>query len=140
MSYWSYVISTATHLINKLPTPNLGHKSPWETLYHKLPDLTYIKTFGYQCFPLCTPYTTHKLHPKTTPCIFLGYPLNSKGYYCLDPITLRLYVSRHVLFNENTFPGLKISGDTTSLPSSAPQRAESWLNTLLILHFCDHNL
>jgi transposase InsO family protein len=109
MSYWSYAISIAAHLINKLPTPNLSNKSPWETLYHTLPDLTYLKTFGCQCFPLLTRYTAHKLYPKTAPCIFLGYPTHSKGYYCLDLTTLRLYVSRHVLFNENTFPGLKHS-------------------------------
>jgi hypothetical protein len=109
MSYWSYAISTTAHLINKLPTPKLAHKSPWETVYHTLPDLTYLKTFGCQCFPLLTPYTAHKLHPKTTPCIFLRYPINSKGYYCFDPITLRLYISRHVLFNENTFLGFKKS-------------------------------
>ena len=29
MSYWSYAIFTAAHLINKLPTPNLSNKSPW---------------------------------------------------------------------------------------------------------------
>jgi hypothetical protein len=136
MSYWSYAISTAAHLINRLPTPNLGHKSPWQVLYHKNPDLAYLRTFGCQCFPLLTPYTAHKLYPKTQPCIFLGYPLHSKGYYCLDPITLRLYVSRHVLFNENTFPGLKVSDSS----SSVTQPAETWLNTLLTLHSCTHNL
>jgi hypothetical protein len=139
MSYWSYAISTAAHLINRLPTPNLGHKSPWQVLYHKNPDLAYLRTFGSQCFPLLTPYTAHKLYPKTQPCIFLGYPLHSKGYYCLDPITLRLYVSRHVLFNENTFPGLKVS-DSLNSSSSVTQSAETWLNTLLTLHSCTHNL
>uniref|UniRef100_A0A2N9FJA4 Integrase catalytic domain-containing protein n=1 Tax=Fagus sylvatica TaxID=28930 RepID=A0A2N9FJA4_FAGSY len=118
MSYWSYAISTAAHLINKLPTPNLSNKSPWETLYHTLPDFTYLKTFGCQCFPLLTPYTAHKLYPKTAPCIFLGYPTHSKGYYCLDPTTLRLYVSRHVLFNESTFPGLKHSTDQHTASTS----------------------
>uniref|UniRef100_A0A2N9F808 Uncharacterized protein n=1 Tax=Fagus sylvatica TaxID=28930 RepID=A0A2N9F808_FAGSY len=39
-------IATAAHLINKLPTPNLAHKSPWETLYHTTPDLTQLRTFG----------------------------------------------------------------------------------------------
>jgi transposase InsO family protein len=135
MSYWSYAISTATHLINKLPTPNLSNKSPWETLYHTLPDFTYLKTFGCQCFPLLTPYTAHKLYPKTAPCIFLGYPTHSKGYYCLDPTNLRLYVSRHVLFNESTFPGLKHSTDQHS---ASPQSAENWLHNLLLLHSCDH--
>ncbi len=128
MSYWSYAISTTAHLINRLPTPNLGHRSPWQVLYHKNPDLAYLRTFGCQCFPLLTPYTAHKLYRKTQPCIFLGYPLHSKGYYCLDPITLRLYVSRHVLFNENTFPGLKVFDSS----SSVTQPAETWLNTLLI--------
>jgi transposase InsO family protein len=135
MSYWSYAISTAAHLINKLPTPNLSNKSPWETLYHTLPDFTYLKTFGCQCFPLLTPYTAHKLYPKTAPCIFLGYPTHSKGYYCLDPTTLRIYVSRHVLFNESTFPGLKHSTDQHT---ASIQSAENWLHNLLLLHSCDH--
>jgi transposase InsO family protein len=46
MSYWSYAVSTATHLINKLPTPNLNHKNPWEMVFHAPPDLTHLKSFG----------------------------------------------------------------------------------------------
>jgi transposase InsO family protein len=133
MSYWSYAVSTATHLINRLPTPNLSHKTPWEMLFHKHPDLTYLKSFGCQCFPLLTPYTAHKLHPKTTPCVFLGYPSYTKGYLCLDPITNRLYTSRHVLFNETIFSGLTHafpSSDTPNISSAA------WLNTLTSFHTC----
>uniref|UniRef100_A0A2N9GP84 Integrase catalytic domain-containing protein n=1 Tax=Fagus sylvatica TaxID=28930 RepID=A0A2N9GP84_FAGSY len=133
MSYWSYAVSTATHLINRLPTPNLSHKTPWEMLFHKHPDLTYLKSFGCQCFPLLTPYTAHKLHPKTTPCVFLGYPSHTKGYLCLDPITNRLYTSRHVLFNETIFSGLTHafpSSDTPNISSAA------WLNTLTSFHTC----
>ena len=96
MSYWSYAVSTATHLINRLPTPILHHKTPYDILFHTAPDLTYLKSFGSQCFPLLTPYRAHKLHPKTTHCVFLEYPTNSKGYWCLDPVTYRLYISRHI--------------------------------------------
>uniref|UniRef100_A0A2N9GMZ0 Integrase catalytic domain-containing protein n=1 Tax=Fagus sylvatica TaxID=28930 RepID=A0A2N9GMZ0_FAGSY len=85
ISYWSYAVSTAAHLINRLPTPNLKQKTPWELLFHKPPDIQYLRTFGCQCFPLLTPYTAHKLHPKTISCVFLGYPTNTKGYLCLDP-------------------------------------------------------
>ena len=28
LSYWSYAVATATHIINRLPTPNLHNKSP----------------------------------------------------------------------------------------------------------------
>uniref|UniRef100_A0A2N9IZW0 Integrase catalytic domain-containing protein n=1 Tax=Fagus sylvatica TaxID=28930 RepID=A0A2N9IZW0_FAGSY len=79
MSHWHYAVSTAAHVINRLPTPNLSSKSPWEVLFHTSPDLTHLRAFGCQCFPLLTPYTAHKLYPKTTPCVFLGYPTNSKG-------------------------------------------------------------
>ena len=89
MPYWYYVVSTATHVINRLPTPNLSHKYPWETLFHTPPHLTHL--IGCQCFPLLTSYTAHKLHPKTTSCVFLGYPNNSKGYLCFDPIAHKLY-------------------------------------------------
>ena len=113
ISYWSYAVSTATHLINRLPTPNLHHHTPYETLFHTPPDLTHLKSFSCQCFPLLTPYRAHKLHPKTILCVFLGYSTNSKGYLCLDPVTYRLYISRHVLFNESVFPSLKHPNDTS---------------------------
>ena len=96
MSYWSYAVSTAAHLINRLLTPNLHHKTPYDILFYTPPNLTYLKSFGCRCFFLLTLYRAHKLHPKTTPCVFLGYPTNSKGYLCLDPVTYRLYISRHI--------------------------------------------
>jgi hypothetical protein len=139
ISYWSYAISTATHLINRLPTPNLHHNTPYETLFHTQPDLTHLKSFGRQCFPLLTPYRTHKLHPKTIPCVFLRYPTNSKGYLCLDPVTYWLYISRHVLFNESIFPGLKHPNDTSISPAISQTTSATWLNTLMSLHTCSHN-
>uniref|UniRef100_A0A2N9GCI3 Integrase catalytic domain-containing protein n=1 Tax=Fagus sylvatica TaxID=28930 RepID=A0A2N9GCI3_FAGSY len=99
MSYWSYAVSTAAHLINKLPTPNLGNQSPWETLYHVSPDLTHLKTFGF---------------------------------------TNRIYTSRHVLFNEKVFPGLKHPTVSSSQFPASPS-VDSWLNILLLQHTCSHN-
>ena len=61
--HWTYAITTAIHLINRLPTPKLSHKSPWETLFHKSPDISHLKTFGCICFPLLRPYNSHKLQP-----------------------------------------------------------------------------
>ena len=136
MSYWSYAISTAAHLINKLPTPNLGNQSPWEALYKVSPDLKHLSSL---VFPLLTPYNSHKLFPKTTLCVFLGYPLHTKGYYCLDPVTHQLYTSRHVLFNETIFPGLshpKVCSPTLSASSSS---IDSWLNTVLLQQSCNHH-
>ena len=89
LSYWSYVVSTATHIINRLLTPLLHNKSPWEVLFKSKPDLLHLRTFGCTCFPLLKPYNKHKFQPHTTHCIFLGYPAYSTVYICLDPNTLR---------------------------------------------------
>jgi hypothetical protein len=138
MSYWHYAVSTAAHVINRLPTSNLSSKSPWEVLFYKSPNLTHLRTFGCQCFPLLTPYTAHKLYPKTTPCVFLGYPNTSKGYLCFDPIIHKIYTSRHVLFNESVFLSLKHAPNTTDSQKSSQFSPDLWLNTLLSLHPCSH--
>ena len=72
-------------------------------MFQSKPDLLHLRTFGCTCFPLLKPYNKHKLQPHTKPYIFLGYPTYSKGYICLEPNTLRIYISRHVLFNEFEF-------------------------------------
>jgi hypothetical protein len=43
----------------------------------------------------------HKLEHRTKPCIFLGY--NYASYKCLDPVTNKAYLSKHVIFYEENF-------------------------------------
>uniref|UniRef100_A0A2N9ISJ0 Integrase catalytic domain-containing protein n=1 Tax=Fagus sylvatica TaxID=28930 RepID=A0A2N9ISJ0_FAGSY len=133
ITHWSHAVTTAIHLINRIPTPKLTHKSPWEMLFHKPPDLTHLKTFGCMCFPYLRPYNTHKLQPRTTPCLFLGYPPHSKGYICLDPKTNRTYISRHVLFNESEFlssSSLKSTSPASSSPVTSTFDLVPWLSDI----------
>jgi transposase InsO family protein len=137
ITHWSHAVTTAIHLINRIPTPKLTHKSPWEMLFHKPPDLTHLKTFGCVCFPYLRPYNTHKLQPRTTPCLFLGYPPHSKGYICLDPKTNRTYISRHVLFNESEFlssSSLKSTSPASSSPVTSTFDLVPWLSGMI--HTC----
>ena len=101
--YWSYAFSIAIFLINRLPTLHRHSTSPWETLFFKAPNYSLFRTFGCVGFPLLCTYSKHKFSLRSKECIFLGYAFNSKGYLCLDPITSRFYVSRHVVFNESFF-------------------------------------
>ncbi|MCH79569.1 hypothetical protein A2U01_0000320 [Trifolium medium] len=41
----SHTVGHAVHLINRLPTPFLSQKSPYQMLYNQLPDLSHIKVF-----------------------------------------------------------------------------------------------
>jgi hypothetical protein len=60
--------------------------------------------FGCTCYPNTFSTTPHKLSPRSTRCVFLGYSSDHKGYRCLDLSTNRLIVSRHVVFDEASFP------------------------------------
>ena len=114
-TYWTYAFSTATYLINRLPTPTIIMDSPYHKLFGSQPNYTKLKVYGCLCFPWLRPYTNHKLQDRSTPCVFLGYSTTQSAYLCLQPTTGRIYVSRHVRFDETSFP---FSKPATTIPAS----------------------
>lgn len=100
--YWVDAFLTSIYIINRLPTPTLNHISPYAKLHGKDPNYSLLRVFGCKCFPLLRPYTANKLEYRSKACIFLGYSYG--GYRCLDPFTDRVYLSRHVIFDEQSFP------------------------------------
>jgi len=113
------VFATATYLINRLPSPILHHSSPFQTLFTEAPNYLKLRSFGCLCFPWLKTYHTHKLQPKSVPCVFLGYSTTLSAYLCLHLPTQCLYVSRHVTFDENIYPLKNINNQSTS-ESSIP--------------------
>ena len=104
LSFWSYAFKTAIYLINRLPTPVLSNKSPFESLFHSQPNYSKLRIFGCLCYPWLRPYTKHKLEPRSKPCIFLGYSNIHNAYICFEPSANKFFVSRHVQFIETTVP------------------------------------
>lgn len=102
--YWSYALSAAVYLINCMPSPITGMQSPYQKIFTQAPNYTKLRTFGCLCFPWLRPYTSYKLENRSTPCVFLGYSQTQSAYLCLQPGTGRIYISRHVQFDENSFP------------------------------------
>jgi hypothetical protein len=64
LRFWDDAFQTACYLINRLPTHVLQNKSPFEKLFHSVPDYLFFKTFGYACWPNLRPYNSHKLQPR----------------------------------------------------------------------------
>ena len=114
VSFWVEALATANYLINRMPSHTLSNKSPYQLLYQELPNYTNLRVFGCLAYPWLRPHITHKLQPRSRPCIFLGYHPTSKGYRCLDPQTHKVYISRHVKFVENEFPYESISSSTNT--------------------------
>ena len=102
--FWDEAVFTSTFLINRMTTPILQHKSPYEVLFNIKPDYTLLRTFGCLCYPYLRPYSPHKLSARSEQCIFLGYSSFHIGYRCLSLSTNRLYISRNVIFEESIYP------------------------------------
>ncbi|KAJ9538837.1 hypothetical protein OSB04_031570 [Centaurea solstitialis] len=123
LEFWPLAFTTATYLINRLPTVTLQHKSPYQCLFGSPPNYLKLRSFGCLCYPWLRPYAQHKLDTRSLPCIFVGYSSTQSAYYCLDPTTHKIYVSRHVRFVETSFPYNQLVSNQT--PSSYP-KPDSW--------------
>ncbi|KAJ9552199.1 hypothetical protein OSB04_016244 [Centaurea solstitialis] len=51
-----------------------------------------------------SPTTPHKLAPRSFACVYLGPSTNHHGCRCLDLITQKFIILRHVVFDETHFP------------------------------------
>ncbi|KAI4324081.1 hypothetical protein L6164_023645 [Bauhinia variegata] len=118
MQFWSFALSTAAFLINRLPTPVLRNSSPFQVLFQQSPNYLKLRTFGCLCFPWLKPYSPHKLAPRSYTCVFLGYSTSQSAYFCFDLKHQKLYTSRHVEFIEHSYPFQQ--QPTTPLPTPLP--------------------
>jgi hypothetical protein len=90
---------------------------PYQVLFSKAPDYKLFKVLGCRCFSYTRPYAANKLAPRSAYCVFLGYSTTYKGYKCLHLPTNKIYISRHVLFDENYFPFKETSSVSPSSSS-----------------------
>ncbi|KAJ0753710.1 putative RNA-directed DNA polymerase [Helianthus annuus] len=102
--FWEFAFETAVYLINRMPSRINSNKSPFQHLFNRPPDYSFLRVFGCECFPFLRPYNHHKMDFRSTPCVFLGYSSVHHGYRCLDLQSDRIYIARHVRFNEHIFP------------------------------------
>ncbi|GJU23832.1 ribonuclease H-like domain-containing protein [Tanacetum coccineum] len=101
-SYWVEAFNMAAHLLNILPSTAINNEIPFTKLYNKTPTYEHLRVFGCLCYPHVD--VSHKLEPRSTPFIFLGYPANHRGYRCLELASNKIIISRHVRFDEDVFP------------------------------------
>lgn len=102
--FWHHALQMATYLLNILPTKVLKYKSPTHILFQRAPTYSHIRVFGCLCYPLFPSTTIHTLQARSTPCVFLDYPSNHRGYKYYDLSSKKIIISHHVIFDENQFP------------------------------------
>lgn len=122
LKYWVYAVETSVFFINRLPSSAIGMDSPYCKLFLSEPDYSYLWVFGCLCFSYLRPYNKHKFAYRSSPCVFLGYPVSFRGYRCMDLNTGKIFIWRHVRFDESVFPFAKTSfvRDCSFIQSVAP--------------------
>jgi hypothetical protein len=102
--YWAEGLHTAMYLLTRIPTMTIQAACPHLALFGSAPSYEHLRVFGCTCYPNTTATAPHKLSPRSTQYVFVGYSADHKGYRCLNLSTNRLIVSRHVVFDEDSFP------------------------------------
>jgi hypothetical protein len=112
--FWAEALHTSTYLLNRLPSTACPAPTPHQALFGTPPRYDHLRVFGCACYPNTAATAPHKLAPRSTLYVFLGYSPDHKGYRCFDLSSRRVLISRHVVFDEFVFPY-----SSTTTPSSS---------------------
>jgi Reverse transcriptase (RNA-dependent DNA polymerase)/gag-polypeptide of LTR copia-type/GAG-pre-integrase domain len=127
LTFWDEIFASIVYLINRLPSSS-HHVIPFQTLFKKIPDYSHLRILGCLCFSYTRPYNSHKLEPRSMPCVFIGYAHPTKGYKCLHLPTNKVFVSRHVIFHEQRFPFQELQPAQQHTAPTSPQ-VPLWIAT-----------
>lgn len=84
-------------------------------LHNTHPDYTYLRVFGSNCFPYTWDTKLNKFDFKSVLCVFAGYSDKYKGYKCFHPPSRKFIISRHVVFDETSFPFKSSNSSSSSI-------------------------
>ena len=118
--FWAEALRMATYLLNIRPTKAKPRTTPYFSLFLCHPNYTDLRVFGCLCFPNSYATSPNKLAPRSLPCVFLGFSDEHKGYRCLDLLSGRVHISRHVTFVETIFSFARTTLPSTPAPSASP--------------------
>nr|GFB84797.1 retrovirus-related Pol polyprotein from transposon TNT 1-94 [Tanacetum cinerariifolium] len=104
MFLWAEAVATACYAQNRSLIHTRHHKTPYELVHNKKPDLTFFRVFGALCYPTNDSEYLGKLQPTANTGIFVGYAPSRKGYRIYNKRTRRIMETIHVQFNELTEP------------------------------------
>ena len=112
-SYWGEAVATAAYIRNRVPTSAFKERvSPYEKWYQRRPDLSHLRVFGCVAYAHIPDCQRNKLDKKAKKCRFVGYSLNYKGYRLMNEKTIKVVISRDVVFSENDFWVNKTEAET----------------------------
>nr|GEY45391.1 retrovirus-related Pol polyprotein from transposon TNT 1-94 [Tanacetum cinerariifolium] len=104
MFLWAEAVATTCYTQNYSLIHTRHHKTPYELVHTKKPDLTFFRVFGALCYPTNDSQDLGKLQPTADTKIFVGYAPGKKGYRIYNKRTRRIMETIHVQFDDLTEP------------------------------------
>jgi hypothetical protein len=98
--FWSEVVNTACHAINRVYLHRLLKKTSYELLTDNKPNVSYFRVFGSKCYILVKKGRNSKFAPKAVEGFLLGYDSNTKAYRVFNKSSGLVEVSSDVVFDE----------------------------------------
>nr|GEY97788.1 putative RNA-directed DNA polymerase [Tanacetum cinerariifolium] len=96
MFIWAEVVATACYTQNRSLIHTRHHKTPYELVHNKKPDLTFFRVFGALCYLTNDSKDLRKLQQTADTGIFVGYAPSRKGYLIYNKRNLRIMETIHV--------------------------------------------
>jgi len=121
LEFWGECALTAIHIINRLPSPLLKNKFPFELFYHRPPSLSHLRVFGCLSYAIVV-HPKQKFDSRARQCVFVHYPNNHKGYKLFDLESHNFIISHDVIFHQIVFP-LQQQTQPSFAPSVLPNLA-----------------
>jgi hypothetical protein len=98
--FWSEVVNTACHVINRLYLHRLLKKTSYKFLIGNKPNVSYFRVFGSKSYILMKKGRHSKFAPKAVEGFLLGYDSNTKAYRVFNKSSGLVEVYSDVVFDE----------------------------------------
>ncbi|CAI7735352.1 unnamed protein product, partial [Closterium sp. NIES-54] len=94
---WPFAVRYAAHQINLHPRVSRPETSPALLWTGKVGNASAFRVWGSRAF--FRDLSADKLSPRTTPCVFLGFPPDAPGWQFYHPTSRRVLSSQDVTFD-----------------------------------------
>ena len=103
LRHWGDCILTSIYLINRMSSPILTNKTPFELLWNKKPSCNHHREFGCLCYVFTLLRHCIKFSSPSMQAVFLGCPVRYKRYKLFDLATNTTFISKDVVFSQRKF-------------------------------------
>lgn len=100
-SLWAEAVNTAVYTLNRRPCKTKNDEIPYEKWLDKKVSLIHMKRFESECYTYIAKQFRSKFQSKSKKMIMVDYDGYSSNYRLYDPITKKVTIARHVVFNES---------------------------------------